>query len=360
MRSQEPFSNVVEAAELPAVVRLAPNLFAVTFSLMKLLPAHHILSRAAAAGQLRPETVVVESTSGTFGLALAMLCAPRRQRLILVSDPAIDDDFRRQLECLGAEVDIVRDERAAGGYQEARLERLASYRESFPDHFWPRQYDNPDNPRSYAKVAELLLESLGRIDCLVGTVGSGGSMCGTGRLLRHVFPAIQIVGVDTHGSVLFGLKNGKRLLRGLGNSLMPGNVVHSIFDEVHWVSAAEAFGATRELCRSHAMFQGPTSGAAFMVARWWAACHPHKTVVTMFPDSGNRYLQTVYNPSWLGMNGMLLERLPSEPVEVLAPAQATQATWTRINWARRASPDADFRAPGALDQKDLTHVARLH
>jgi cysteine synthase A len=141
---------------------------------------------------------------------------------------------------------------------------------------------------------------------------------------------------------------------------MPGNVKHSIFDEVHWVSAPEAFRATRELFATHAMFQGPTSGAAYLVARWWAKNHPDKTVVTMFPDSGNRYLQTVYNPTWLSENGLLRDAVPSGPLEVFAPAQVVAETWSCMDWGQRAHPDAHPMPFGLVDREAQPHVASLY
>ena len=117
------FADAVEAQRLPALVRLSGNLYALAYRLMKMVPARHILDRARAAGRLARDTTVVETTSGTFGLALAMQCALREHRLILVSDPVIDARLRRQLEDLGARIDIVRHPAERGGFQASRLGR---------------------------------------------------------------------------------------------------------------------------------------------------------------------------------------------------------------------------------------------
>ena len=112
----------------------------------------------------------------TFGLALAMQGVHMNRKVILVSDPVIDDRLYRRLTDLGAQVERVpaEAESVAGGFQAARLARLAEIQAELPATFCPEQYSNPDNPRSYAAVAELLLECLGQVDCLVGPVGSGG------------------------------------------------------------------------------------------------------------------------------------------------------------------------------------------
>lgn len=327
-------STIVEAIELPRIIRLKENLYAASFVLMKLLPARFILDRARDNGRIVRGSTVIETTSGTFGLALAMLCSLRGYKLILVSDPVIDTALKRRIEDLGARVEIVSEPAAIGGLQRARLDRMAQIQAEYPDHFWPSQYDNPHNPGAYSLVAELLLESIGEIDCLTGTVGSGGSVCGSSSYLRLAHPDLKVIGVDTHGSVLFGQPEKKRTLRGLGNSILPGNLDHSAFDEVHWVSAAEAFLATRQLHARHALFHGPTSGAAYMVAQWWQRQNPGACVVALLPDEGYRYQDTIYNDEWLQANNLALKEMPDEPCLVGHPSQA-ESRWSRILWNRR-------------------------
>jgi cysteine synthase len=340
------FQDATEAYRIPKLIRLGPNLFAASFTLMKMIPARFILRRAADAGLLEPSTVIVETTSGTFGLALAMQAVHMDRRLILVSDPVIDERLYRRLTDLGAVVERVPAAAAVGGYQASRLERLAQIQAELPATFCPAQYTNPDNPRSYATVAELLLETLGQVDCLVGPVGSGGSMCGTTTYLRSIVPECRAIGVDTHGSVLFGHRDHPRELRGLGMSLMPANVDHRVFDSVHWSTAAAAYAATRQLHRRHALFMGPTSGAAYLVARWWAQANPSALTVVMLPDEGYRYQDTVYDDEWLATRGHLDQPLPAEPVPVDEPSTLA-GPWTSYDWGRRSYAEVMAADPDA-------------
>jgi cysteine synthase len=327
--------TITGALELPRIVHLGPNLFGAAFSLMKLLPARHILDRAREDGLLEPGTVVIESTSGTFGLALAMECRLRGRPLVLVSDPAVDPRLRRRMRDLGAAVDIVAEPAAVGGYQQARLDRLAELRARHPRHFLPAQYSNPDNPGAYAVLADELAATLGWVDVLVGPVGSGGSMCGTVAGLRDLLgPQVAAVAVDTPGSVLFGQRDAPRRLRGLGNSLMPANLDHSAIDEVHWVCDREGFAATRALHRRHALYMGPTSGAAWLVAQWKARLESDARVVVLLPDEGHRYQDTVYDDAWLRREGLRLRRLPGRPVEIDVPADGG-SEWSWLRWNRR-------------------------
>jgi cysteine synthase A len=208
-----------------------------------------------------------------------------------------------------------------------------------PRHFLPSQYANPDNPASYRPLADHLAATVGPVDCLVGPVGSGGSMCGTASFLRAgpSGPQMQAVGVDTPGSVLFGHADAPRLVRGLGNSVMPANLNHRTFDEVHWLPDREAFAATRTLHRQHAVYMGPTSGAAWLVASWWARLHPDSRVVTLLPDEGHRYQDTVYDDRWLESRDMRLPLLPTEPEEVTAVTPARH--WSFLRWDRRSFDD---------------------
>jgi cysteine synthase len=198
----------------------------------------------------------------------------------------------------------------------------------------PGQYDNPGNPAAYEAVGDLVRRVLGEVDCLVGPVGSGGSTCGIAASLRPANPGLHLIGVDTHGSVIFRAPDGPRLLRGLGGGLVPKNVDHSAYDEVHWVTPAEAFHATHELYREHGLFMGPTSGASFQVASWWAGDNPDETVLMVLPDEGHRYQSTVYDSRWLHEQGITPSPTREGPRLVEDPADVG-GSWCRFRWARR-------------------------
>lgn len=328
----------LDALEMPQVVRLDSGVVAACFSLMKLLPARHIINDALRTGRLTPSSRVIETTSGTFGLGLAMVCAQHGLPLTLVSDPVIDDAFRNKLEALGAEVEIVTEPAQVGGFQASRLSRLEELTRADPTAFIPRQYENPLNPDAYGRVADMLLTELGGIDFLVGCVGSGGSMCGLTRRARQ-FTDLMSVGIDTHGSVLFGMSDKPRLIRGLGNSLLPPNLDHSLFNQIHWLNAPETIAATHALFRDESLFRGPTSGAAALVANWIQLENPGKTVVVVMADEGERYLDTVFNPDWRAANGCSADTVPSAPINVRTPNEAEQlGTWAKLELRNEWTP----------------------
>jgi len=325
--------NSINSDLLPHIIPLGPNLWGASFKLMKMVIADYIIDTAIAAGDIGPETMIVESTSGTLGLALAMKAAMVGRPITLVTDPAMDPRLCRRVEDLGAIVEMCHEPSERGEYQSVRLARLAEVRERHADSYWTQQYDNPLNPAAYEMVADHLVHHLGRVDALIGTVGSGGSMSGTAQRLRH-HGELHVVGVDTPGSVLFGQPEGVRELRGLGNSILPGNLKHQLFDEVHWIPAALAYESTRDLHRQHALFHGPTSGAAVAVANEWSTRNSNSRVVVMLPDLGDRYLDTVYNDAWLDADPERRMKYPLSPQQVQRPVRSPGWTW--MNWGRRS------------------------
>lgn len=328
------YNSVVEATELPRIIRLSENLFAAAFRLMKLLPARHMIDKAEEAELLRPGGTVIETSSGTLALGLAIVCRLRGYELIIVGDPVIDRNLRAQLELLGATVELVNNADQPGGIQRARLARVEELRRCIPNSYVPGQYDNPENPASYAPVADLICDALGTVDCLIGTVGSGGSTGGIAKTIRQRQGDVRLVGVDSHASVIFGRPDGPRLLRGLGSSIRPRNVAYDVYDEVHWVMPGDVFHATRELYQTHGLFMGPTSGAAYLVGSWWSQANRESKTIILLADEGYRYQDTIYDNDWLRDNRTLLGERAAGPATVGHPSQAGNS-WSRIDWSRR-------------------------
>lgn len=327
--------SIMESVWHPDFVRVKDNLYLITYAFMKVLTASQLIAQAEEIGLLSADTLVVESTSGNLGMGLAQVCAVRKQPLHLLCPPSLDVYHRRRMEALGARVEIVDVLPGDGGQAEriARIDQIATTHG--PNVFAANQYMRPSNRTAYGPLAAETVQRIPRVDTLVGTVGSGGSMCGMERYLRPVFPLMHTIGIDVHNSVLFGCPDGPRYLTGAGASLVPEGLKHIAFDEVHWLCAADAAVAGLDLARATGLFQGPTSGMAWKVASWHAERHPDRVTVAILPDEGQRYLDTFYDDEWRSLHGLNEPSAAADPVVVTNPVQVNAPQWTRIAWNRR-------------------------
>ncbi|GAB1516592.1 pyridoxal-phosphate dependent enzyme [Actinophytocola sp. KF-1] len=284
---------------------------------MKDRVAQRVIEQARRIGALRPGAPVVESSSGTLALGLALVGRSLGHPVHIVTDPRIDPITLAKLTALGTEVHVVAS-MTSHGWQSARLERLRELLATLPGAFWPRQYTNPDNPGAYRPIAEQLVRDLGGVEVLVGSVGSGGSMCGTTRALRKLVPRLHAVGVDCVGSALFDQPDDpRRLQSGLGNSLSPHNLDRGVLDEVHWLNDHEAFAAARALAGEQQIFAGNTSGSVYRVLSDLAVrAEPGSRIVGIFPDRGDRYAETVYSDGYWIRHGVADMPLATEPTVV--------------------------------------------
>ncbi|GHE82646.1 putative cysteine synthase A CysK2 [Streptomyces longispororuber] len=293
-------------------------------------PGLHMVARARARGELRPGGRIIESTSGTLGLGLALAGMAYGHPVTLVTDPGLEPSMTRLLRAYGARVDIVTEAHPTGGWQQARRERVTELLAAHPGSWCPDQYHNPDNTSAYTPLALELATQLGHIDVLVCSVGTGGHSAGVGRVLRQLYPGIEIVGVDTIGSTIFGQPARARLMRGLGSSIYPRNVAYDTFREVHWVAPHEAVWTCRRLAASHYATGGWSVGAVALVAGWLARTRPAATrVAAVFPDGPQRYLGTVYDDDYCARHGLLDAPPPAEPDVIGRPDEKEVHRWTR-------------------------------
>ncbi|MFE0423280.1 PLP-dependent cysteine synthase family protein [Streptomyces sp. NPDC058953] len=298
-------------------------------------PALHMVAEARRRGDLTPGAPVVESSSGTLGLGLALAGLTYGHPVTVVSDPGMEPTMTRLLTSLGARVDQVDAPHPEGGWQEARRLRVAELLARSPGAYCPDQYSNPDNVAAYGTLAAELVAQLGRIDVLVVAVGTGGHSAGIASVLRQAGPGPRVIGVDSVSSTIFGQPAGPRLMRGLGSSIHPANVDYAAFAEVHWVAPAEAVWAARSLALRHYASGGWSVGAVALVAGWAARTLPPGTrIAAVFPDGPHRYLETVYNDAWCRERGLLDGPPAPEPDEISDPQERVVARWTRCRNVR--------------------------
>ncbi|MFI6798660.1 PLP-dependent cysteine synthase family protein [Streptosporangium canum] len=318
--------------------------------------ALYIVERARDRGELRPGAPIVESTSGTFGLGLALAGIVYGHPVTLVTDPGMEPLMCRLLSAYGARVVIVAEPHPVGGWQQARRERVRRLLGEHPDAYCPDQYNNPDNVAAYAGLAVELAGQLGRIDVLVCSVGTGGHSAGVSRALRRFYPDLRLVGVDTIGSTIFGQPARSRLMRGLGSSIYPRNVDYEAFNEVHWVAPPEAVWACRRLAALRYATGGWSVGAVALVSSWLARTLPsHTRIAAVFPDGPHRYFDTVFNDDYCAAHSLLGSPVATDPEVIDHPAEREPTRWTRC--ATVVDP-AGMRPPAVAEGARVTEGAQ--
>jgi len=282
-----------------ALQRLAgPEHAQVLVKLEKMNPSGSVKDRAAlglmndaeARGLIAPGSVIIEPTSGNTGIGLAMNAAARGYRLILVMPDNMTKERISLLQGYGAEVVLTpAAERMPGAIAKAK-QLLAEH----PGSFMPNQFDNPANPNIHRTTTalEIIEQTEGRLDAFVATAGTGGTITGTGEVLKEKLPGLYVAVVEPAGSpVLSGGEPGPHKLVGTSPGFVPAILNTSVYDEIIQVTDQDAIGTMRELARREGLLVGPSSGASV-----WAALQiarrlgPGKRVLCIAPDTGERYL----------------------------------------------------------------------
>jgi cysteine synthase A len=264
-------------------------------------PAHSVKDRiglsmiaaAEAAGQIRPDTIILEPTSGNTGIALAMVCAARGYRCMLVMPDTMSRERRMLLRAYGAELLLTPgSEGMLGAIRKA--EELA---ESDPRYLMPQQFNNPANPDVHRRTTaeEIWRDTDGRCDILVSGVGTGGTITGVGEVIRARKPEFQCIAVEPEASPMLakGVK-GPHPIQGIGAGFVPAVLNTHVYNEIIGVKNEDAFATARQAASEEGLLVGISSGAAL-----WAALqvahrpeNANKMIVVIIPSFGERYLST--------------------------------------------------------------------
>lgn len=292
--------------------------------------ARHMVERALADGRLSPGGTLVESSSGNTGLGLAMLAVRHGLRLKLVVRRQTSKEKLDALRALGAELVLV-DGGLPPEHPESYNRTARRLADENPDWFFPDQHNNHENNEAHHLTTgpEIWRQMEGRLDLFVAGIGTGGTVSGVARHLKGQDPGVRVVAVDVEGSVFTDhFHTGRHgpprpyRLEGLGDEEVIACPEFDLLDDMLQVSDRDAFLATRELARSEAIFAGGSSGAALWGVRRVLATLPDDLrhgrdghglrLVTLFPDSGTRYLSTIYNDEWMREEGYLEEEVEGE------------------------------------------------
>lgn len=255
--------------------------------------ARAMIEAAEAGGILKEGSVIIEPTSGNTGIGLAAMAAARGYRMILTMPETMSVERRNILKAYGAEIVLTPGDQGMSG----AIRKAEELAEEIPDSFIPGQFVNPVNPKAHTETTgpEIWRDTDGEVDIFVASVGTGGTITGTGTYLKQQNPAIQVVAVEPAASaVLSGGNAGPHKIQGIGAGFIPEVLNTEIYDEIIAVDNEAPFETGRMLAQTEGILAGISSGAA-LYAAIQVARRPEnegKTIVALLPDSGDRYYST--------------------------------------------------------------------
>jgi N-(2-amino-2-carboxyethyl)-L-glutamate synthase len=265
-------------------------------------PAFSIIKRGLETGAIKPDTTIIESSSGNMGIGLAQACAYFKLRLICVVDPKTTMQNIHLLNSYGAEVDMVlQPDPRTGEFLQARINRVNYLLSKTENSFWPNQYANEYNPIAHHETMREIASALdNQIDFLFCATSTCGTIRGCAEYLRTHCLSTRTIAVDAKGSVIFGGQKSKRLIPGHGAAVRPKLYQPDLADQCLLMTDLDCVVGCRRLVRSEAILVGGSSGAVIMaVERMRESIPPDSTCVVIFADRGERYLDTIYSDTWV-------------------------------------------------------------
>ncbi len=302
MKIANNITDLIGNTPLVRIQRLADGLPAQVVAKLEFFnPAHSVKDRIGAAmiaaaeqaGQIGPDTIIVEPTSGNTGIALAMVCAAKGYKCVLTMPESMSKERRMLLRAYGAELILTPGSEGMDGAIR-KAEELAA---SDSRYFIPMQFKNPANPQVHrlTTAEEIWRDTDGQADILVAGVGTGGTITGVGEALKAHKPSLRVVAVEPDASaVLSGEAKGPHMIQGIGAGFVPEVLNTQVMDEIIRVKNEDAFETARRMAKEEGLLVGISSGAATWAALQVAARpeNASKLIVVIIPSFGERYLST--------------------------------------------------------------------
>lgn len=263
---------------------------------IKTRTAYYMIKKAEKEGRLKPDSIIVEPTSGNQGIGLALVGAVKGYETIIIMPDSVSEERRKLVEHYGAEVKLVHDEGNIGECIDECMRIALSMAEENEKVYVPQQFENSANPmvHKHHTGVEILEQVAGPIDGFCSGIGTGGTISGIGEVLKAQNPQIEIWAVEPeNAAILAGGTIGTHLQMGIGDGLIPKNLNQHIYDDIYVVSDEEAIRSAKDLARLEGIMCGISSGTNVAAALKLAKkLGKGKTVVTVLPDTAERYFST--------------------------------------------------------------------
>lgn len=259
--------------------------------------AYNMLLQAEKQGKINKDSIIVEPTSGNQGIGIALVGAVKGYKVKIIMPDSVSEERRKLVEQYGAEVILIHDDGDIGKCIAGCLETAVQMAKEDKNVYIPQQFENPDNPlvHKYHTAVEILEQVEGPVHGFCSGVGTGGTLSGIGEVLKRQYPDIKIWAVEPeHAAILSGGSIGTHLQMGIGDGLIPENLNTEIYEDICVISDEEALETSRRLAREEGLLCGISSGSNVAAAiRLAKELGKGKTVVTILPDTGERYFSTV-------------------------------------------------------------------
>ena len=267
---------------------------------IKAKAARHMVDQFEARGLGHPGLRLIESSSGNLGVALAMIAAERGYRFTCVSDPNLSPQTAKLIAAYGAELVIIDQPDANGGFLGSRIAYIEDRLRADPHLVWLNQYANADNPGAHIRfTGPEIFAAFDRVDYLFVGAGTTGTLGGVSHHARRHSPTTRLVAVDSVGSVTFGTPAGRRFIAGLGTSSRPAIADEKAMDVLEMIDEIDTVVMCRTLAAQGLLAGGSTGTVLSAITRWAGRIAPGSTVVAIAPDLGDRYVDTIYDNGWV-------------------------------------------------------------
>ena len=264
--------------------------------------ANYIIKKLLDLGEINKDTIMIESSSGNFGIALSAYCKKYGLSFYCVIDPNITPVNETIIRKLSTCTFKVTEKDSYGGYLLERIKKVKQLLNNNSNAYWVNQYANLHNAEAYYNtLGNELCNEIDEIDYVFVGVSSGGTITGVSRRIKEKYPNAKVIAVDSVGSVIFGGQAAKRYIPGIGSSMVPDILKHAKIDEVVLVDEISSISMCHELLEKHSIFAGGSSGSVFAAIKKYfknKTLNKKVNVVAIFADRGDRYSNTIYNKEW--------------------------------------------------------------
>jgi cysteine synthase A len=266
---------------------------------IKIKSALRMVDRLEMSGKIKKGDTLIESSSGNLGVALSIISAVRGYNFVCVTDPNLLTTSENLMKAYGAEIVKITEKDENGGYLNSRIKYIKNITSKDKSFTWINQYENIDNVDAhYSCTAPAIFKKFPQIDYLFIGVGTTGTLSGVSRYFKLKSPNTKIIAIDSIGSVTFGEKPGKRLIPSLGTSKVPPISKLSIYDDIVYVTEQDTINLCKKLSLQGLLFGGSTGTILSGICDYANKIKENSCVVTISPDFGDKYLDTIYNEEW--------------------------------------------------------------